>query len=103
MWGSWWRKKKEPSFVRSDLNFEVLHLHLGWTEVWERHQFLGLYDSLDRMERFIGSRPGREFRVRFIQRPRGCLHPQLESIGSFLARSGAGGQVLYYGPLEDAP
>jgi len=87
-----WKKKapRDPFPIPrdTDLHLDPFRPQWGWTEIWEHGHYLGLVDGMERLERYIQSRPGRDFYIRFIQRPIGCAFPALEPIGSFRVRSG---------------
>ncbi len=75
---------------------DPLELCKGWTEIWEGGKFLGLFDGLSRLEKWICARPGREFVGRFIQRPIGCRVNFMRPIGSFGLKAGENGRAAYY-------
>ena len=88
-----WKSKKPP--VYPDLDLEPFLLEMGWTEVWEHGRCLGILDGFHRLERWVQARPGRQFRVRFISRPPGCLTASLMPVAWIGAEAGELGPQYY--------
>jgi len=75
--------------------------HKGWTEVWECGRCLGSYDDFREMECFVRSRPNRQFVIRLIGRPAGCLRSVLRPILCLMATVRRNGRIQYCEPGEE--
>jgi len=57
----------EASMTPIEISSDPLDLDRGWVEVWERGVYLGLFDGMGKLEQYVRARPGRVFRIRFMQ------------------------------------